>query len=354
MEKLTLPEDAAKLWTPTGRAVADTLEGYRCTPRIGGGTILTARFKEHRRSFDIDLKVSTDEAHRLIRAAKNPEIQKLIARHGGRSTIETTEQGAIWQIEFPKLGLGSQMPRIQTWSNTPEPENAEDWGTVNDHRIRIQSNSQILYGKLKRARRLAPRDMIDIKTAARIEPTGLAIAVNKFGEARLQKAMGGWRDERTLITNRAHIQITGTSDTERKTWDTLADDAAAACEGAMYNEVVLRPGHQVLEFSYRTRSGETGTHEVRRSHAEEDFERTGLKEWLEEHGHEPHETSRWTPKKDGTGPQTLCLGPLKPPGAMSLGGSRTTAEWPRRPSEDDRSRQAVNPTRTRGGSDVER
>ena len=355
MEALTLPQDAAKLWAPTARAVADTLERYRCTPRIGGGTILTARFNGHRRSFDIDLKVSTHEAHGLMRAAKSPEIQRLIERHGGRSTIETTEHGAIWQIEFPELGLGSQMPRIQTWSNTPEPEKAEDWGTVDGDRIRIQSNSQILYGKLKRAGRLAPRDMIDIKTAERMDPTGLSIAVNTFGEARLQKAMGGWRDERTLIANRAHVQVRGTSETERKTWDTLADDAAAACEGAVYNKVILKPGPEVLKFSYRTRSGRTGTHEVRRSHAEDDFKRTGLNEWLDEHGHEPHEISRWTPRKDGTEPQTLYLGPLKRPGTMSVGGSAATSEWPERPSsEDDTVQQTRNATRVPGRSSLKR
>ena len=84
MEALTLPQDAAKLWAPTARAVADTLERYRCTPRIGGGTILTARFNGHRRSFDIDLKVSTHEAHRLIRAAKSPEIRKWVRTPSAR------------------------------------------------------------------------------------------------------------------------------------------------------------------------------------------------------------------------------------------------------------------------------
>ena len=343
MEALTLPEDAAKLWTPTGKAVAETLDRYRCTPRIGGGTILTARFNGHRRSFDIDLKVSTQEAHRLIRAAKSPDMQQLIERHGGRSTIETTEHGAVWQIEFPKLGLGSRMPRIQTWSNTPEPEKAERWGTVDGNRIRIQSNSQILYGKMKRAGRLAARDIVDIKTAGRLDPDGLAIAVNAFGRHRLEKAVAGWRDERTLIATRARIQVDGATEEERTTWDKLADDAAAACEGAVYDHVLLETGPENLRFNYRTRNGRSGTHEIRRKHATDDMKRTGLTEWLEEHGHDPDDLAGWTPNPDGTGTQTRYLGPLKPPGPMFIAGNMPTGKQPEQPSSVH---DTVGPSRT--------
>lgn len=309
MENLTLPEDAAKLWATLGKAVAETLNRYRCTARIGGGTILAARFNEHRRSFDIDLKVSTREAHRLIRAANDPDILRVTENCGGRSTDEATEHGAIWRIEFQRLGIGSLTPRIDTWSNTPEPEKAEKWGTVDGYRIRIQSNSQILYGKLKRAGRLTARDIVDIKTAGRLDPEGLTRAVNAFGRRRLERAAAVWRSERTLIANRARTSVTGASRDEQKSWDELADDAAAACEGAVYDRVLLEAGPENLRFSYRTRNGRSGQHKIRREHAADDLERTGLTEWLEEHGHDPEELVAWAPGQDGDTTRTRYLGP---------------------------------------------
>ena len=345
MEALRLPADAARLWKPTGKAVADTLEKYKCTVRIGGGSILTARFNRHRRSFDIDLKISTHEAHRLMRAAENPEIRQIIERQGAVSTTDTTENGAIWQIEFPKMGLGSQMPRIQTWSNTPEPKHGENWGTVDGDRIRIQSNSQILYGKLKRAGRLAARDLVDIKTAARLDPDNLEIAVNAFGRARLNKAATGWRDEATLIATRAHHQVDGASADERRTWDQLGQHAAEACENATYDRVTLEIRPDSLKFNYRTRGGRTGVREIARKTATNDLQKTGLMEWLEEQGHDPDEISHWTHGAGGRTQATRYLGPMEPPENGFLNGSRKT-NGPPEPTGTGR-----NPGEARGTSE---
>ena len=332
VEQLTLPQDAGKLWRPLGIAVIETLERYKCTPRLGGGTVLTARFGHHRRSFDIDIKTSTKETHRLLRSSEDPDIRTLIERVGGRSTSDGTAHGAIWQIELPQLGVGMRMPRVQVWSSTPEPEQSETWGMVDGVRTKLQSNAQILYGKLKRAGRLAPRDILDMKTAGQMDPAGLGIAVNAFGESQLTKATGGWRNEPTLVTNRALVQIEGVPKDERSSWETLAADAADACEGALYSRVIMKVGDERATFEYLTRNGGSGKHTVRLAQASDDLERTGLRRWLETQGHEPDEVMGWRPGRDATGPSRLYLGPLRPPGSGTASGIETEPVIDDRPS----------------------
>ena len=55
---LTLPTPAASLWRATREAITDALTniGHPGIYRMGGGTILAARWR-HRRSWDIDLQV---------------------------------------------------------------------------------------------------------------------------------------------------------------------------------------------------------------------------------------------------------------------------------------------------------
>ena len=66
---MTLPEPARELWLRTRRIISESLEeltGEEQGYRIGGGTILAARW-QHRRSEDIDLTVDADWQREKLR-----------------------------------------------------------------------------------------------------------------------------------------------------------------------------------------------------------------------------------------------------------------------------------------------
>ena len=79
---LTLPDKPRELWLATRDIVTESLDALAGRPvdyRIGGGTVLAARWR-HRTSFDIDLTI--DESFPL-QALRNPHHQHLQQPHAG-------------------------------------------------------------------------------------------------------------------------------------------------------------------------------------------------------------------------------------------------------------------------------
>ena len=286
MEDLQLPEDVRDIWERGAATVIDALRRYRCTPSLGGGTLLAARWNGHRRSFDIDLRVTTRDGHRLLRAARDAAVAARLTVAGGRIEAAGAPEGAFWRVSFPDTGVGAVQQRIETWARNPEPEGAETAGRVNGRTMPLQSTGQILRGKLQRTGALAARDIFDIKLAAKRDPTALAIAVNMLGEKDFERRMRAWTENGSIVAGRAPRQIAGPPPEERATWGTLAEDAAAGCRAARYRMVHFAIEPTILRFEYATRGTHAGEHVIDRRTAGADARRCGVADWLEANGHD--------------------------------------------------------------------
>ena len=286
MEDLQLPDDARTIWERGAETVIETLRRYRCTPSMGGGSLLAARWNGHRRSFDIDFRTKTREGHRLLRAARDPATIARMREAGGRSEGIATNEGAIWRVTFPETGVGSTQQRIEIWARTATPEGGETAGRINGHHILLQSTAQVLRGKLQRTGALAARDVFDVKLAGMRDRRALAIAVNTLADDDFERRMQVWLDGHIVLANRAPRQISEASPEEQKTWDTLAHDAVAGCRAARYRTVHLSAQPHVLRFEYTTRDGHTGEHLVKTDAVHADTVRHGVWDWLEANGHD--------------------------------------------------------------------
>ena len=147
---MKLPKPAADLWLAT-RDVLTTL-GPATDPwtiHLGGGTVLAA-YLQHRKSADIDVTV---RAIRALGGLARPGPDNLAQRLGGTPIRET--QGQI------KIRMHHGIVDLNTAPVIPSEghENVE----ISGRRQGVLSTTQILRGKLERAKNPAPvRDVYDV------------------------------------------------------------------------------------------------------------------------------------------------------------------------------------------------
>ena len=99
---MTLPEPARELWLRTRRIIGESLEeltGEEQGYRIGGGTILAARW-QHRRSEDIDLTVDADIQLGSLTDRSNSSFERRMEETGGKPVFDPELN--MYQIVFGK------------------------------------------------------------------------------------------------------------------------------------------------------------------------------------------------------------------------------------------------------------
>ena len=189
MNELTLPQPAAGVWAATRdviHQIGPTGENEPVIPpHLGGGTVLAARWR-HRTSTDIDIIFPR---RGTLTDLLQDDAKNIADRLGGNPGIVNQRHVTV-ALPNGSLDLAAIDPR-------PELGHTE---TLVDGRIEIVlSNTQILRGKLERTQEMMPRDVFDIATAAREDPSSLASALNMLPEDRVTAIPWSWYEARSEI-----------------------------------------------------------------------------------------------------------------------------------------------------------
>ena len=183
MERLKLPGDAGRLWRHVRETFRERLRRDRTTApeyELGGGTILAARWG-HRRSFDIDL-TTTDPRGELAATART-----------GRGLAEALGGRLNPRSSVTHLTIELEEGRVDVTRARPAPAGEERIALVDGHHERVLATTQILYGKLKRAREVLARDVYDVTTAAAAAPSALTTACAVLTEYEAEAIARTWR-----------------------------------------------------------------------------------------------------------------------------------------------------------------
>ena len=174
--QLVLPDSIQPLFAAFEREDIDVLIGAGA--RLGGGTVLAARWNNHRRSTDLDFFIPRTRFDSLkpllmgllrkleIRLAapdpptQSPDVDTLLQLN--------TQAGAI-----DLVGMETLSTRRAHWLNSDE------WIATGTHGpLRTLTTAGILHGKLEnRILRLLERDIYDVAYAARHHPDDLTDAL---------------------------------------------------------------------------------------------------------------------------------------------------------------------------------
>ena len=228
MKRLTLPHPAAGLWAaardiiheiPTPEEADRPIE-----PHIAGGSALAARWR-HRDSTGIDIifpgRVS------LTDLLEN-DPRNILDRLGG--TLDVVDHRHV-AIDFPD---GS----IDLAAIDPQPGLGQARTVVDGRLEMVLSSAQILRDKLGRAHDLDARDVFDVATAAREDPSALATALNMLPEYRTTAIAWAWSQSGSEIRERYLAEeLLWTSPNHRLEPHELAARAADAIRNHRYQRL---------------------------------------------------------------------------------------------------------------------
>ncbi len=275
-EHLTLPDPARKLWLGTRDLIRSALQTLPNGPhgyRIGGGTVLAARWK-HRRSFDIDLTVGENTPLYRLQRLYGGDFEPTLEDAGGRARFD--ERLNKYKMEFP---AGD----IDLWARDPILKAGHEKGVIDAREETVLSNAQILRGKLERAEENLVRDVYDVITAADHDPDALAVAVNAIPRDAANIVAACWyRASPALAT--AEDQLAGVRKNALGDTRTLGARAATVIQEALYDELSIRTGNRRVISNATTGKGRTRTFEVELHRLDHDFEAYGLNAHLDKKG----------------------------------------------------------------------
>ena len=206
--ELRLPPDAAWLAGMLDETALGLLG--RVDARMGGGTVLAARWNEHRVSRDLDIFIPAPAFD-----AAFGEINRMQARIGTRLQPErrpnfwTNPRAGVFVIHCP-MADGREIEFIRTPRLGSRDTDIEPGETVHGTtgRIKTLRTATILAGKLAtRAPALAERDVYDLAFAAERAPEALTSALGQTNEAmvheflrRLEGVDEAPRDDKRPVT----------------------------------------------------------------------------------------------------------------------------------------------------------
>ena len=267
-ETLTLPEPARTLW----KRIADTIQTeLRAAgePRLGGGTLLAARWK-HRTSVDIDLTIEKETARidRIDRLTRgNENLHHALSRlHAER----------VFAVNKDHVTVTFDISELDITVLKSQPRHGERRAVVEGQEWTVLSSTQVLGGKLSRADELLHRDAYDIRHAALVAPADLAKAVNRLSARETEQIIHRWqrigpewrtRAEETL---RPVLRQYSARDITR-----LASETADAIQNARYRMVKITTHGREGVFDAETVAGLRVT---------VPFEHKRLEATLSEHG----------------------------------------------------------------------
>lgn len=243
---LTLPEPSRELWLRTRDIVRrglETLGGNGLEYRIGGGTILAARWK-HRISHHIDISVDTGAPLKTLTAGANAWFEREVRETGGEPNFD--EQLNLYSISF---GGSGEPQRVELWARSPLLAHGHAAETVEGRSEIVLSTAQILRGKLERAHKKLARDVYDIRCAEKRDPDSLQAAVNTIPHTRLDTLALDWYIGRGRLARYARERVNEIERSDDPTHEDLAGEAGEAVLRARYARfsIVVRNGEIVID-----------------------------------------------------------------------------------------------------------
>ena len=275
---LTLPTPATGLWGATREAITDALTkiGRPAVYRMGGGTILAARWR-HRRSSDVDLQVDPGTA--LARLDENPGFRARMEALGGTPVYDP--QLKLYRIRFDREQA------VELWSHRPPISEGATRETVDGREEWVLSTTQILRGKLERAHKKLARDVYDVRAAAELNQESrrsLEQAVNGLAPSRIEAIALDWIVGYGRIGNAARQRLQGLAPGEEQRHYRLASEGAAALHASRYRELQISVKKGTIVVEARTWRNESRRMETGPAEIDERFEAWGINAYLDENG----------------------------------------------------------------------
>ena len=257
---MTLPEPARSLWRRTADALEDELKTHLHRYQgwlIGGGTVLAARWG-HRKSTDIDIKLSAGAGLRGMKTSGDPRAAAQF--HERMMKLGATE---IVERQQDLIGVHFPTGRIDIFQG----DNAIKEGQTKErleHRIdMVASNAQILHGKMGRWARSPTRDIFDVAVANEADPEALEIAVNGLEINAARDVKTTWENQRAYHADAAQTVLVGVD----PKWTRIAEDpvahALAAWSERTYRETIIEKKNDRLVYSTKTEDGRERTRSCR-------------------------------------------------------------------------------------------
>ena len=223
-EKIELPQPAAGHWTQACTLLYRIWGKTSTQIRIGGGTILAARWG-HRQSTDLDFKLSNEtELHQYTKGTeKSRRLDETMAMGGYRRKRENGSQ-IVFEHEASamRIDLFEQSPVPRTGRTRIE---APGWGTME-----ALDNEEILTGKVYGRLHRAPiRDLLDFAVAAREDPRAWELAVNTARAGAANETVKRWSKTRIELREQAEKELIGVAPRYR----TLAHECWAHATAAV-------------------------------------------------------------------------------------------------------------------------
>ena len=281
VDDLTLPNPARKFWLETRDAVRRALEQLEpgIEYRIGGGTVLAARWK-HRGSFDVDIQVGKDTRLEEFKSGAYRWLHKEIERLDAKA--EYNPDLNLYRIRQGEDAATSR--EVQVWGHELEIAKGHTTARVEGREETVLSTAQILRGKLERAQRHPARDVYDVGKAAGVNPVSLEIAVNTMRHDLVAKAALTWTVAYGKIGNEAHQRLVGLAPGEEREHYKIAKTGAKALLEARYAYLRLGVEDDRIVVEAVTQANTYRRSTMTASEAEEQFEAKGINGHLRNKG----------------------------------------------------------------------
>ena len=251
METLTLPKQVGEFWEmirPRLREACAEIMTPNERWRFGGGTILAARWG-HRRSTDIDLA--------LERRAEGSEIRFWIDPEENTFKRVMGELGATKFTLRPNgISADFRNGNIDILETNIHPAGAERDARVNGRIETVQSNAQILVGKIAGRGLYSPtRDLFDIAVAGKIDPGSVQTAVNGFRGRSINELLGYWTSESEKHKAGADKALIDIPKEHKEFAADPAGSAARSAAGNRYRRINIRWNGKTLEAEAVCKNG---------------------------------------------------------------------------------------------------
>lgn len=272
-----LPAPADSLWSRTAdklHGILDHLPGERPVFRMGGGTVLAARWG-HRKSTDIDLTVPDGTDLNEARRLHEHEIRRTMEDVGARRMV-LTEMHFVFELQAGTVEITEADPRPGTGTTRVE---------CGGFPIDGMSTTQIIRGKLERSLKHEPpaRDLLDVIVARRVDPAALEGAVNMLSNERQRLIMGRWEEAAYRVDKEAPETLHDVKDEYRRFTRDLCHHAIESFEDSRYvSSGMKREGNDVRIITRTLRR--TNTIPTTPAELAAVLDASGMNGYLQSHG----------------------------------------------------------------------